>query len=292
MTKDSTDLEILVAKIQKQLAPDSEVLHDVKLDGFDSQTKRQIDVLVRQQVGQYKIQIVIDCKDHKKPIDVKGVGEFYTLMTDVRAQKGVLVCPTGFSAAAKTLAKTKQIDLYSPVDTDPHKWRVKVTVPALCDYRTAAIGFGVRMSSPYPFMMPEGFFFESIFFDLEGNELGTAFAGATGKWNDGRFPKELGDHENLPVFDSLEVKTDNGYGTIVPVELSVSLRVDRDLYFGQFPIAQISGFKDEVSGGVMTNAFSVHILSPEEVEKNWQRIGTESDAPIRPVILRRCPYLC
>ena len=110
MTKDSTDLEILVAKIQKQLAPDSEVLHDVKLDGFDSQTKRQIDVLVRQQVGQYKIQIVIDCKDHKKPIDVKGVGEFYTLMTDVRAQKGVLVCPTGFSAAAKTLAKTKQID--------------------------------------------------------------------------------------------------------------------------------------------------------------------------------------
>ena len=51
--------------------------------------------------------------------------------------------------------------MYSPVDTDPHKWRVKVTVPALCDYRTAAIGFGVSMSSPYPFMMPEGFFFEN-----------------------------------------------------------------------------------------------------------------------------------
>ena len=66
---------------------------------------------------------------------------------------------------------------------------------------------------------------------------------------------------------------------------TVSLRVDRDLYFGQFPITQISGFKDEVSGGVITNAFSVHILSPEEVEKNWQRIGAESDAPIRPVIL-------
>ena len=50
MTKASRDLEKLVAKIQKQLAPDSEVLHDVMLDGRQSNTKRQIDVLVRQKI--------------------------------------------------------------------------------------------------------------------------------------------------------------------------------------------------------------------------------------------------
>ena len=88
MTKASRDLELLVAKIQKQLAPDSEVLHDVKLDGRESNRKRQIDVLVRQRIGQYEIQIVIDCKDYARPVDVKGVEEFYGLLLDVGAQKG------------------------------------------------------------------------------------------------------------------------------------------------------------------------------------------------------------
>jgi len=48
MTKSSRDLEILIAKIQKQLAPNAEVLHYVKLDGRLSKQSRQIDVLVHQ----------------------------------------------------------------------------------------------------------------------------------------------------------------------------------------------------------------------------------------------------
>ena len=63
MARDSVELELLVQKIQKQLAPKSEVLHNIKLMGRRSKTKRQIDVLVREQVGQYEINIIIDCKD-------------------------------------------------------------------------------------------------------------------------------------------------------------------------------------------------------------------------------------
>ncbi len=44
------------------------------LEGRLSGRKRQIDVLVQEQVGQYNIQIIIDCKDYNKPVDVKGVG--------------------------------------------------------------------------------------------------------------------------------------------------------------------------------------------------------------------------
>jgi hypothetical protein len=67
------------------LAPDAEVLHDVKLDGRFSNTKRQIDVLVRQRVGQYEMLIVIDCKDYARPLDVKAVEEFHGLCDDVGA---------------------------------------------------------------------------------------------------------------------------------------------------------------------------------------------------------------
>lgn len=85
----SKDLEILVSEIQKQLAPDAEVLHDVKLPSRATSASRQIDVLVKQRIGQYEMVIVIDSKDYKTPVDVKGVEEFYGLVTDVGANKGV-----------------------------------------------------------------------------------------------------------------------------------------------------------------------------------------------------------
>lgn len=121
MSQDFKDLEMLVAKIQKQLAPTATVTHNAKMKGRHTGVMRQIDVLVEQNVGQYQMRIVLDAKDYKTPVDVKGVEEFHGVVDDVGAQKGVLVCPAGFSDAAKARAKGFQIDLYSPVDIDPHK---------------------------------------------------------------------------------------------------------------------------------------------------------------------------
>jgi hypothetical protein len=154
------ELELLVAKIQKQLAPNANILHDVKLDGRFSKTKRQIDVLVCERIGQYEISIIIDCKDYNKPADVKDVEEFDGLLKDVGAQKGVLVCPKGFSAAAKTRAEYFQIDLYSPFDTDIHQWTVKATIPAICDFRSVTMSLTLTTSAPLPFQVPGDFFFK------------------------------------------------------------------------------------------------------------------------------------
>jgi Restriction endonuclease len=194
---DFRELEKLVAAIQKQLAPASDVQHNVKLDGRRSGVKRQIDVLVSQKVGQYEIRIIIDCKDHKHPIDVKGVEEFYGLFDDVGAQKGVLVCPTGFTKAAKNLAQDRLLDLYSPIDTGLHKWRAKPVVPVICDFRKAAIGFGIQCSAPYPFRMNMDFFSANVAYDAIGNELGTAAGTAVRRWNEGEYPIEAGEHNGV-----------------------------------------------------------------------------------------------
>ena len=84
---DWKQLEHLVAGIQKQLAPDAVVSHNVKLPGIQSETERQIDVLVEQKVGQYTMRIVIDCKDYAKPVDVKGVEEFYGLVRNAESPR-------------------------------------------------------------------------------------------------------------------------------------------------------------------------------------------------------------
>jgi hypothetical protein len=289
MTTDSLDLELLVAKIQQQLAPRAEVLHNVKLDGRLSKTKRQIDVLVRESIGQYDIQIIIDCKDYKKPVDVKGVEEFHGLFRDVGAHKGVLVCPKGFTDAAKTLAEALQIDLYSPIDTDAHKWQARVTIPAICDFRSAAMSFIFSSMAPAPFRLPQDFYARSMVFDQDGHPLGTALDAALKKWNDGHFPAEVGIHENLAIFDTLSVLIDNGYEPPLrmklPADVGVSLFVARQLYFGQLPVPRMSGFLDQLSGKVITNAFTVGLLDPDEVESNWLKINAKEEAPIEPVIV-------
>lgn len=237
------DLEKLVARIQQQLAPRATVTHNARLLGRRTKRMRQIDVLMTERVAQFDITIVIDCKDYKHPVDVKGVEEFSGLLDDVGAQKGVLVCPKGFTTTAKTRAEGLQIDLYSPVDTDPHKWQVKVTIPALCDFRSAAISFGVMCSAPVPIRIQPNFFNNAVFSKETGKKLGTIAGCAVERWNSGGFPTEVGGHENLSIFDE-PVTTDNGYGMQVPMTLYVGLCVKRELYFGQQPIMKISGFKD------------------------------------------------
>ncbi|MDD9981512.1 MAG: restriction endonuclease, partial [Gammaproteobacteria bacterium] len=284
MRTDSREFEQLVARIQRQLAPDAEVYHDVKLEGRTTGRKRQVDVLVTQLVGQYEIRIIVECKDYARPVDVKGVETFYGLLDDVGAQKGVLVCPSGFTGTAKARAEGLQIDLYSPVDTEPHKWQAKVAVPALCDFRSAAMSFGIATSGPYPFRMPYDFYQQNQLYDDEGNHRGTALENAVEKWNDGKYPTEVGEHRNLPVLDSVTANTDNGYGMIVPADFSVSLVVRKELYFGQFPITELSGFKDELRGRIITNAFTVGLLSPEEVERQWKKTPDVDKAPVKPVV--------
>ncbi|MCV9939514.1 restriction endonuclease [Boseaceae bacterium BT-24-1] len=279
------ELEILVARIQQQLAPDAKIEHNVRLPGRNSEVMRQIDVLVSQRVGQYEIRIVIDCKDYKHPVDVKGVEEFLGLVNDVGAQRGVLVCPAGFTAAAKKLAQKVQMDLYSPIDTDIHKWTVRVKVPAVCDHRSAMIAFGIRMSAPFPFRFPQAFYSECLCYDAEGKELGFAFDAAFNRWNEGKLPIEPGEHKDLAAFDHVEIYTDNGHGMRVPIEMYIHLHVTQTLYFGQYPLAKFSGFKDEIKDEIISNAFEIGLIDSNEVENSWKRIDAIANAPTPPVIV-------
>ena len=268
---ESKDLEILVSQIQKQLSPDAEVLHNVRLPSRTTSTTRQIDVLVKQRIGQYEMTIVIDSKDYKTPVDVKGVEEFYGLVTDVGANKGVLVCPSGFTKAAKERAQGFLIDLYSPIDTGDHKWKVKVFMPTICDFRSARISFGLSFSDPLPFSMPYEFYKTLTVHDRNKKVLGLPVSIAVEKWNKGVFPTEPGTHDDINPFDEEIVLVDNGHGMLVHVKIRIGLHVEQQLYYGQMPISKISGFKDEYKGHVITNAFEVGLLDSNaaRTEAKW-----------------------
>ncbi len=109
---------------------------------------------------------------------------------------------------------------------------------------------------------------------------------AMAKWNEAKFPTETGEHRALKIFDAPKVFVDNGYNpplrVRVPVDLTVSLLVNSQLYYGQLPVPHVSGFYDQLSGKVITNAFTVGILDPNEVEKAWLKVNSDADAPVHP----------
>ena len=55
------ELEKTVAEIHRQLAPDAEVEHDIKVVGRSGR-KRQLDVRITSKIGPYPVNIVLECR--------------------------------------------------------------------------------------------------------------------------------------------------------------------------------------------------------------------------------------
>jgi hypothetical protein len=84
--------EKTIHEMHQQLAPASAVIMpDDKVMCRESETLRQLDVTIRANVAGYNVFIVIECRDESRPIYVNGVGEFATKLTDVQANKGIII---------------------------------------------------------------------------------------------------------------------------------------------------------------------------------------------------------
>jgi hypothetical protein len=79
--------------------------------GIRSNRLRQIDILVKQNLGGFDLRIVFDCKCYTRKVTVKDVEAFIGMLEDIRVSKGVLVTTKGYSKAAYERAKTDSRDL-------------------------------------------------------------------------------------------------------------------------------------------------------------------------------------
>ena len=283
MAKPSREFEILVTKIQAQLTPDATVEHNVKLLGKLSKKRRQIDCLVQQNIGQYKILIALECRDKKTAVDVNGVGAFQKVLEDIGANKGAMACPAGFTDGAKNLAKHYHIDLFSPIDTDPHKWQARITIPVVCDFRAGGMALGLRAAFSKPFQMTNDFFSSVSVRDDVGALLGNPVEIAVKRWNGGEFPVEPGHYPDLNIFSKDYVYFDDGFGGQVRATFLLDLFVRQNLFLGKLPVTQFSGFLDELSGVIIGNAFITGLLDPERVLHEWRPI-TVDDLPSTPTL--------
>lgn len=268
--------EKLVAGVQQQLAPNALVTHNDHIIGHDSGRLRQVDVSVKQKVGQYNMLIAIDCKDYKIPVNVKHVEQFTGLIKDIRANKGAMVAANGFSDTAKRVGEKAGVDLYRLVDAEAHDWQAYISIPVLCDFRRMQFRFYVP--SALAITDPR----EIVLYNSKNERLGTTLSLILTRWNSGELPSELGQHKQIPVA-KVPTRVLHG-GQFLEVNIFADIIVTRRLFFGHLPLAQFSGFRDEYTGGILTPGFTTDWLNAADVERNWRQLESMDEIAIKPIL--------
>jgi hypothetical protein len=125
------DYQKLVAAIYADFEEKATVTHDDMILGINTGKKRQIDVSIRTSIAGHDILIIVQAKDKARPADINVVGEFQSVIEDVRAAKGVLICSGGYTSTALEYARRLNIDLCTAHDAQHRKWALDLKIPLL-----------------------------------------------------------------------------------------------------------------------------------------------------------------
>ena len=279
------EFEKLAAKIQQELAPKARVERNAKLLGKCTGVERQIDILIEEAVAQYKIRVVIDCKDYQAPVDVKGVEEFMGLVEDVGANKGAMIAARGFTETAKKRAKDAGIDVYRLIDTASTKWSAYISLPCvITDQMIESFSFTFSGSGSGPFKMKAYQDFQLMpLYRSDGSLIDTLINLLGKQWNSGVIPSVCGEHRGIPICDGETfIKTDD---QLYAADVKANVRVVEKLFFGQFPIESTRGFTDESTGDFLTSSFTTAHLNIHEAEKQWKQIDSIEQLAVKPILV-------
>ncbi|MEY3498353.1 MAG: hypothetical protein RL308_22 [Bacteroidota bacterium] len=95
----------------REIYPNSEILYNTSIKGIKSGRSRQIDTLLINRVGRTEVKTVIDSKCFSKKISITTVESFIGFLSDVGADRGIMVTKVGYSKTAKKRAENEESDI-------------------------------------------------------------------------------------------------------------------------------------------------------------------------------------
>lgn len=243
------EFEKAVYEIQKQFSPNAKLIYDYKVKGKRSGTTRQVDIALFDSIGQYNIFIAIECKDYKRPVDIKPVESFAQMLEDIGSDKGVIVSSNGFSNAAIKIAQDRRIDVLRLVDADKEESNLDLKIP---------VSYELKSLSKYVVYVRnnegEGFHTKKIdirrlaIFDNSNHLIGFVPQILEKHWN------SINRNINSGVYsyqiDDVQINTD---GVFRKCDLRITYTVDSMYFTFELGIAELKGFLNEASGKLQTN---------------------------------------
>jgi hypothetical protein len=127
---DWKEYQYITAELLERAERIGKIDKNVLLPDKSSGRKRQIDALLEVKTKGRIIKIVIDAKYRKRKINVNDVGIVSELIDAVGADRGVIICPNGWSSYAKDRSKELGLDLKLVTIEDaieffnPGKWKL------------------------------------------------------------------------------------------------------------------------------------------------------------------------
>ena len=108
---DWKEYQYITAELLERAERIGKIDKNVLLPDKSSGRKRQIDALLEVKTKGRIIKIVIDAKYRKRKININDVGIVSELIDAVGADRGVIICPNGWSSYAKDRSKELGLDL-------------------------------------------------------------------------------------------------------------------------------------------------------------------------------------
>lgn len=265
--------EELAAQIYSELTPAARVTLNDKIVG-QSGVERQIDVSVRTKVAEHEILIIIDAKDYSEPADIGTVDGFAGKVSDVRANKGVLICSAGFTSGARARARQLGIDLCNLHDARSRKWKLDLKLPVLWIDRQPI----VRLEMGAYFMAGDSIPKDPREWVISADRGKTRLkllATFERAWNERRIPQDVdGPHTLVPEQGSLEVlaRSSNGEPVWRPVDvLKFVYTVGRKAWLGSFTPEECRGIFKYENGQFSPSYLPVGVI-PKQRDESWVEV--------------------
>jgi Restriction endonuclease len=130
MASRGAEYERFVYEKAKRLFVDARVVLNDRILGRQSKLMREIDISISMDLGEERLLYIVQCKDRgKRPADIVILGEFSSVVQDVGAAKGFLVCTSGFAKSNHDYAQTLGIELLTVEDIRSDRWKADIQIP-------------------------------------------------------------------------------------------------------------------------------------------------------------------
>lgn len=277
--------ERLVEQIQRTLTPDADVRFDDKIMGNLSQTLRQFDVTVRQG----DLLTVFDCKDYKKPVDVKDAEQFIGMVADVRANRAVIVSAKGFSKPAVNRGKAAGFDLFTVMDAEKHDWHTAIFLPVLEECWVVESKRWRTFSFALDRLIPDlennyRAIDDVLLYDVGMKPLGTARELLNRRIAEDAALRVPGIHDQVEIHagPTFAKATD---GEVINIGLQGDIRVREDLFLHTVPLTHLKGFRDVVTEGIRTRLFVTEWIDANNVAETTVKIPHRNMLAVRPIFI-------
>ncbi|HEY1020480.1 MAG TPA: restriction endonuclease [Sediminibacterium sp.] len=259
------EYEDLIYRIYKELEPVGDVRINDSILGIESNTKRQIDISIRKNIAGHEILIIIQAKNLKRSVDLTIIGEFDSVIRDVRASKGILICNKGFTKQVKEYAQKRKIDICTAHDASNIDWQTEIQIPVI--KKNTKVSVTIRHRSV---ILEEG--------DISGIEMPypiEAFSKFLKAWEDDKLDKTPGTHIYNLERESIKIPIKS-----MPLQSHIEYTVQDRYHFKFFIPTDYRGIKDYITQNFTPSFIEFKETIPYLNDGTWKYIADPSEVSL------------